>query len=159
VTTGTVVILHGGEMGFESIIYGRIDGPTWRPHDYRKLQRLNREVIDALPETDDWPFLTRSMFAVPGEEPEQGTYRSQVIHFGASLKEVEQDWEAWLAKFEALLSRLYWYSAKLHLEAEHGGDHQYEWLIEQDQIDRWLQDPPHPVSRWKFQGGPRVFGP
>jgi len=60
---------------------------------------------------------------------------------------------------ESLLSKLYWYSAKLHLETEHGGDHKYEWLIEQDQIDRWLEDPPSPVSRWNFQGGPRVFGP
>jgi hypothetical protein len=144
-------------MGFESIIYGRIHGPIWRPHDFRKLHRLNYDVVAALPETDEWPFLTRWMFALPGEEPQQGTYRSQVIHFGASLKEVEQDWEAWLTKFEGLLTRLYWFSARLHLETEANGSFSYEWLIETDQIDRWLQDPPQPVNRWSFQGGPRVF--
>lgn len=140
-------------MGHESIIYGRIEGPGWRPEDFGRLHRLNREMIASLPEEDDWPFLTRGMFAVP-DDSRQGTYRTQVIHFGASLKEVEDDWAAWLSKFEALLRRLFWVSAKLHLEAERGGSHTYQWVAEPDQIDRWLGEPPLPVARWTFAGGP-----
>src|SRR4051812_5450398 len=64
------------------------------------------------------------MFAV-GEhridgDADRGLYKSQVIHFGASLKDdpdAEAHWASWLAKFEGLLLRkLAWVSAKVHVE-------------------------------------------
>src|SRR5437879_1072813 len=98
-------------MGHESTVYGVIIGATYKSTDYRRLQRLNRQVIDALPETDDWPFLTRGMFSINGERPEDGTYRCHTIHFAATFKSIEWEWEEWLTKFENLLSKLFWFEA------------------------------------------------
>lgn len=140
-------------MGSESIIYGKIEGAAWRSEDGQKLHRLNRFILDeVLPVTDDWPFLTRSMFSIPGENSHEGTYRTQVIHFGASIKDAQEEWNTWLLKFETLLSRLYWFSAVVHLESEVGGNHRYEWVVTPDQIDRLLLDPPLPVANWTREG-------
>lgn len=79
-------------MGHESLVYGCIVGARWKVTDMRRLQQLNRAEIATLPETDEWPFLTRSMFDIPGDEPEDGTYRNQLIHFGATFKAIEWDW-------------------------------------------------------------------
>src|SRR4051794_2562871 len=123
-------------MGSEAIIYGKIEGAVWRSEDWRKLHRLNRLILDEiLPATDDWPFLIRSMFSIPGENTHEGTYRTQVIHFGASIKDAQEEWNAWLLKWEALLSRLYWINAVVHLENEVGGSHRYEWVVTPDQVD------------------------
>ena len=99
-------------MTQQTIIYGYIQGAEWMSSDLRKLHRLNREVIHAMPVKDKFPYLTQGMFAIPGDEPEQGTFRSQIIHFGGSMKEVEVQWRQWLEKFEALLRKLYWFSGR-----------------------------------------------
>jgi hypothetical protein len=138
-------------MGHECVVYGYIYGTPWKPEEYRKLQELNCEVLDSLPESDEWPFLTRSMFSVPGWRAQEGTYQGQIIHFGASLKELEYDWPQWLAKFENLLSKLFWNSAIVHLESEFGGTHACSWLAEDV-----IYDPPQPTVRWTFEG-PREF--
>jgi len=39
-------------MAHHTIIYGRINGSTWKTEDYYKLHRLNTEVINNLPEND-----------------------------------------------------------------------------------------------------------
>ncbi|HSU67136.1 MAG TPA: hypothetical protein VLJ39_09705, partial [Tepidisphaeraceae bacterium] len=137
--------------------YGYIQGAEWMSSDLRKLHRLNRDIIGALPDADSFPYLTRSMFAIPGEEAPQGTYRSQIIHFAASMKEVEGDWKKWLEKFEGLLHKLYWFNAVVHLRAEVMGDHDYEWTIDANQIVNYLKDAPKPPTKWFFDGGPRSF--
>jgi len=144
-------------MTQQTIIYGYIQGAEWMSSDLRKLHRLNREVIHAMPVKDKFPYLTQSMFAIPGDEPEQGTFRSQIIHFGGSMKEAEVQWRQWLEKFEALLRRLYWFSAKVHLRAEVIGDYDYEWTVEAHQIVNYLKDDPKPPTEWFFDGGPRTF--
>jgi hypothetical protein len=144
-------------MTQQSIIYGYIQGAEWMTSDFRRLHRLNREVLATLPETDQFPYLTRPMFAVPGDEPPQGTYRSKIIHFAASIKEVEREWRHWLEKFEGLLRRLYWFSAVVHLRAEVIGDFQYEWTVDANQIVHYLQDNPHPPTQWFFDGDARSF--
>jgi hypothetical protein len=144
-------------MTQQSIIYGYIQGAEWMHSDPKRLHRTNRQIIAALPECDSFPHLTRSMFAIPGDEPQQGTYRSQVIHFGASMKEVERDWRKWLEKFESLLKKLYWFNAMVHLRAEFIGDLDYEWTVDANQIVHFFKDPPQPATKWFFDGGPRSF--
>ena len=145
-------------MGYETVVYGYIKGDTLKPGtpEYYALHSLNRAVIDGLPDDDDWPFLTRSMFSYPGEDAMHGRYRRQIIHFGASFKELESDWEEWLEKFEALLKRLYWWEAKLHLEAELVGNYAYTWKAKYDP-DKWSQPIHLPTTNWDFEGGPRDF--
>ena len=144
-------------MTQQSIVYGYIQGAEWMHADLHRLHRLNRQVIAALPENDTFPYLTRAMFAIPGEEPHQGTYRSQIIHFAASMKEVEQHWKEWLEKFEGLLRKLYWFNAVVQLRAEVLGDVDYEWTVDANQIVHYLNDNPKPPTQWFFDGGPRSF--
>src|SRR5262249_32644835 len=140
-------------MGMESIVYGRIEGASYRGNNYRRLQDLNRAVIESLPEEDDWPFLTRHLFALPGPWPHGGLYRCQVIHFGGSFKGLEDDWRRWRDKFEALLRRLYWFSVRLHLETEARGRYEFAWLPDQAALDAmFTTDTPSPVSSWTFTG-------
>jgi len=144
-------------MSPQSIIYGYIQGAEWMSSDMAKLHRLNREVIASLPESDSFPHLSRGMFAVPGDTPPQSTYRSQIIHLGASIKEIEPEWRKWLEKFESLLRRLYWFNAAIHLRTEMLGDYDYEWTVDAKQIVHYFQDPPKPPTKWIFEGGPRSF--
>lgn len=144
-------------MSQQSIIYGYIQGAEWMASDPHKLHRLNRKVLESLPADDPFPPLTRGMFAAPDDDPRHGAYRSQVIHFGASLKEAEPDWRKWLEKFEALLRRLYWFNASVHLRSELVGDQQYDWTVDAGQIVHFFSDPPVPATKWFFDGGPRSF--
>jgi hypothetical protein len=111
----------------ESIVYGCIR--DW-PSDDPELRRLRREtnhgVLAELPAGDLWPFLGREMFSFC-ELPGAGLYQTQVIHFGASYGAVEYEWNLWIEAFEALLKRLYWASAVVHLETELNGMHTFRW--------------------------------
>lgn len=167
-------------MGMESVVYGFIQGPHW-PHEVpnkevvfskhpekqliymeidRKLTekvRHNLQALSALPEEDDmWPFLSRSMFS-SSTNSIQTTYKSQIIHFGASFKQIEGAWEEWLTKFEALLRHMYWDEVHLHLVAEglNFSSIHYIWKVEEEKAIS--PDHPHPVARWTFSGGPRTF--
>ncbi|MGK8438262.1 hypothetical protein ACRS3X_13125 [Ectopseudomonas hydrolytica] len=114
-------------MESESIVYGCIR--DW-PSDDPELRRLRREtnhgVLAELPAGDMWPFLGREMFSFC-ELPGAGLYQTQVIHFGASYGAVEYEWNLWIEAFEALLKRLYWASAVVHLETELNGMHTFRW--------------------------------
>jgi hypothetical protein len=111
----------------ESIVYGCIR--DW-PSDDPELRRLRREtnhgVLAELPGGDLWPFLGREMFSFC-EQPGAGLYQTQVIHFGASYGAVEYEWNLWIEAFEALLKRLYWANAVVHLETELNGVHTFRW--------------------------------
>lgn len=109
-----------------------------------------------LPPSDENPPLTRGMFSITGSTE---MYQSQIIHFAASIKALEQNWHIWLEKFETLLSKLYWFGAIVHLESElFEGDYQYQWVVTDEAVDQNLfNDPILPISQWEFSGGPRKF--
>lgn len=112
----------------ESIVYGVIRDVATEGREFlQRSRRVNGEAILSLSDLDDFPHLTTSMFAIPVDELEQGTYQTQVIHFAASYQAVEYHWEQWLAKFEALLKRMYWVSATVHLETRLSGSHTFQW--------------------------------
>ncbi|CAM2067186.1 hypothetical protein SCOR_17545 [Sulfidibacter corallicola] len=143
-------------MTHETIIYGMIDAgelelETLNPHHARNL-----EILATLPETDASPALVRDMFHVA---PAAATHRSQVIHFAGSFESLETQWEAWLDKFEALLRRLYWFGAVIHLDSElFEGDYRYEWVVSDKAFDECLfGDELKPINDWEFTGGPRLF--
>jgi hypothetical protein len=146
-------------MSEQCTIYGCIEG-AWRPNDdvfYFK----NKEVIDALPEQDEWPPLNRGMFGVPmpisSEYP--GFYRVQVIHFGTSINHFDLDWAEWLEKFENLLRQMYWFRAHVHIDLQSAarGRHEYLWEVTGEAAQRFYLETPLPVNEWTFTGGPRIF--
>jgi hypothetical protein len=96
------------------------------------------------------------MFLVPDPDNDR-MYRDQVIVFGASYKSVEQEWEEWLLKFEAILKKLYWTSVIIHLDAELAGPYTYEWVVDMNLTDTWFSGNLQPSSQWSFKGGPRKF--
>jgi len=147
-------------MGQESFVYGGIVGARWNVANPHRLQQLNQQIVATLPTTDDWPFLTRQMFTLPGADPADGLYRSQLIHFGATFKEIEWEWDLWLAKFEHLLGQLFWEEVYLHLRTEATvGDYDYLYKA-LDAIPSFLEhESPVPAGLWRFSGGPRKFDP
>jgi hypothetical protein len=144
-------------MARQSIIYGYVQGAEWMSSDIHRLHRLNRETIAALPEKDTFPELSRGMFAVPADASDPSASRNQIIHFGASIYEVELEWRRWLEKFEALLRKLYWFNAVVHLRTEMIGDHEYDWTVDANQIVHFFNDPPRAATKWFFDGSPRDF--
>ncbi|SHM98640.1 hypothetical protein [Phytopseudomonas punonensis] len=143
-------------MESESIVYGNIrDWPSDSPSESRLRRLLNKQVLDALPTGDAWPFLGREMFACC-QQPGSGLYQTQVIHFGASYQTIEYEWKLWVAEFEALLKRLYWASAVVHLETELSGTHTFRWEAESESGLHSPQDGPLRVRcAWEREGGLR----
>jgi hypothetical protein len=82
-------------------------------------------------------------------------YWEELITFGLIENGVEACWEAWLAKFEALLRRMEWSHVRVHLETEHWGSYVFEWapVSYEDLPDDVI--PPSPLP-WTFSGGPRT---
>ncbi len=113
-------------MDQESIVYGCIKDASFFDMDSSR-RRINRQAMLGLPKADEWPFLCQEMFAIPRIEVEQGNYQTEVMHFGASYKAVEYEWEQWIQHFEELLSKMYWVSATVHLETELSGTHTFIW--------------------------------
>lgn len=141
-------------MESESIVYGSIrDWPSDSPSESRLRRLLNQQVLEALPAGDAWPFLGREMFSCC-QRPGSGLYQTQVIHFGASYQTIEYEWKLWVAEFEALLKRLYWASAVVHLETELNGTHTFRW-----ESDSGMHSPHDGGLRvrcaWEREGGLR----
>lgn len=114
----------------ESIVYGVIRNiPSGDDAQAQRHLRANWKAIESLPVGDmaDWPVLSRDMFAMPSKDIITGTFHTQVMHFAASYRAIEYEWERWLREFEALLERMYWLSATVHLETELAGKHAFHW--------------------------------
>ncbi len=145
-------------MANENTLHGYIEGPLYYGHpDLHLLWDRNRAVIAALPQDAPlgepvlFPQITRSFFCIAGRE---NRFRSQIIHFGGSYHALEYDWEQWLLNFEAILRRLYWLSALLHMEGDVAGGG-YEWFATEQAMEQMLSDEPQPITEWEFEGGPR----
>lgn len=142
-------------MESESIVYGCIrDWPSDSVQESRLRRDINRQVLGQLPVGEAWPFLGREMFSFC-QQPGDGLYQTQVIHFGASYRAVEYEWSLWIKDFEALLKRLYWASAVVHLETELNGTHTFRW-----ESDNGFHSPQEGELRvrcaWERESG--VFG-
>jgi hypothetical protein len=113
-------------MDQESIVYGCIKDVPFNKN-YTERLHINRDAMLSLPDAEDWPFLCKEMFAIPQSNALNNNYQTEVMHFGASYKAVEYEWEQWIAQFETLLSKMYWVSATVHLETELSGTHTFTW--------------------------------
>jgi len=110
-------------MGMQTILYGYIEEIHFSQELLRKKARKqDASVIRSLPIADTWPPVSKEMFSIctnyKNSHGPNLEYRGRIIHFGTSLKSVEQEWIEWKLKFESLLSRLYFLEAKVHVLPE-----------------------------------------
>ena len=89
----------------------------------RQRRALNRRVLASLPSAEDWPLISREMFAQPANAIVVDDLHTDVVPFGNSYKGVEHEWQQWLARFESILQKMFWVSATVHLETELNGVH------------------------------------
>jgi hypothetical protein len=107
---------------------------------------------------DEYPPLTRNLFSLTASRyPIPGLYKEVVIHFGLTLKDVADDWDVWLDKFESFLEVFSWREARVHLELSRpvvGEVSAFSY--------RWAMLLSEPLAgnriRWRFEGGPRELG-
>lgn len=116
---------------------------------------FNRHIIAGLPEKNAAGeasyYIHRGMFHVV-DGPD--CFRSQVIVFGNSFKEVDGFIGEWLAYFEQqVLSRLIGIYAFARFETELDGIHNYRWLTSEKDVDRVFGEPPLPARDWRRSGG------
>ncbi len=107
----------------ESVVYGCIKDVALV--DITEHRRSNREAMLALPSAESWSLLNREMFALPESAMADSNLSTEVMHFGASYQGVEHEWKYWLEQFEALLRKMYWVSATVHLDTEMSGLHSF----------------------------------
>lgn len=118
----------------ESIVYGVIRHlPSTRREQGTNEQSQNWSAIQNLPVgfDDEHALIKREMFSMSGDDIFSGTFHTRLIHFAASYRAVEYEWETWLKQFEELLKGMYWVSATVHLETELSGKHTFHWHDEQ----------------------------
>ena len=113
-------------MDQESIVYGCIKDLPFAQDQYQHRD-ANRVAISSLPAANEWPLICREMFSLPTANLNAGHYQTEVLHFGASYKAIEYEWEQWIIDFETLLQKMYWVSVNVHLETELSGIHTFTW--------------------------------
>lgn len=136
------------------MIYGAIDlcrrnsQTTTDPYLSAACEKIAK--LPACREDDEWPFLNQEHFSIGA-----GYYKTGVLTFGGTLKQVEYDWDHWLEKFEAFLDGLCWQDCYLHLRTEISGSFDYQYkseLVYDGEPGRGIWVPP---TNWRLTGGPR----
>lgn len=148
-------------MGTATRIYGCIEEYGIQGGEMQsKIYAHNEKVIEQLPQNDEWPPLSRNMFAITdNSEFEKGkginfAYTGRIIHFGANFKSFEQDWKIWKLKFEQLLTRLIWLSADVHFKVEYTGIQTFTWRVDLKKWSLYDKSQIEPVKEeyWDFVG-------
>jgi len=74
-----------------------------------------------------FPWFRSEMFS-HGATESPYYYDHQIVGFAASYKGVELDWTPFVMKFEHILRHLNFYEAKIELQAEWFGRHEFIWM-------------------------------
>ena len=96
-------------LGFESKISGYIASHLTGDEAIKTIQKQ----IETLPnlENDEFPFLPKDIFNISKPINKEAnrvqiSYRSTMIHFAMSVKQLENDLEIWLKKFESFFKEI-----------------------------------------------------
>ena len=113
-------------MGVQSIIHGRIA--------IKKNYDDCIEEIKNLEHDENYPFLRTEMFSI-GSNKKPYYYDEPIISFAASYKGVEDDWSSLILKFENLLAKIEFETAKMQLETEFYGTFNFFWMSKNKRND------------------------
>ncbi len=113
-------------MQGESVVYGCIKDTVFRPDGIDRI-KVNRHAMASLPSAESWSLLSREMFTSSSQLASDIHQHTEIVHFGAPYLGIEYEWQMWLEQFEALLRKMYWVSAYVHLETELSGVHSFVW--------------------------------
>lgn len=143
-------------MGFESKISGYIASHR-TIRDKESIQEIEL-IIDKLPnlENDTWPFLPKDIFTLSKPisqeaNPVQISYRSAMIHFSMSVKQIEDELQEWLEKFEKFFKQIpEVYEANVDVHCIYSGNYKngslnYNWKAQRGE---------NGIVNWEFNGDP-----
>src|SRR5215467_417832 len=126
-------------MGMGVTVYGYIATPFIIESSLDRY-RHNRMVIRSIPADDPKKLITRGMFNMPryrrGKPASVPHYDIAPISFAANYKEMLRLPAEWIAEFEAILRKMYWYEAIAFIEFT---GIRYEWRIEPGTVHYPLQ--------------------
>lgn len=105
-------------MSFKSIVHGRIASGN----SYKE----NQHYINSLENDQPFPWIRSEMFGFQNLDRPY-FYDQPIITFGATYKQVEDDWTAWLIRFEHILENIDFDTAKIQLETEIYGTFNFFW--------------------------------
>ena len=145
-------------MGFESKVSGFISVKIGGSSIEEKISEIEN-CLETLPKLreDNFPFLPREIFGISklnkGENNVPIAYRSIMIHFGISMKQLDEEIEVWINKYEQFLKRIpnAWESIVnieiIPFTANYPMNHlRYHWFKE--------FKPKSEESYWRFEGDP-----
>ena len=144
-------------MGFESKISGYIASHKML-RDEESIKQIE-SVINTLPnlENDNWPFLPKDIFSLSKpiskeSNPVPISYRSAMIHFSMSVKQIEDYLQEWLDKFENFFKQIpdaYEANVDIHLSpytANYKNQNlNYHWKASRDK---------NGLVIWQYKGDP-----
>ena len=134
-------------MGVQSIIHGRIAIKENYEECITQIHKLKHD--------ENYPFLRTEMFST-GSNLKPYYYDEPIISFAASYKGVEDDWSSLILKFENLLEKLNFETAKLQLETEFYGTFNFFWLSKSNQKGETISENLfHEADKWFFGFGLR----
>lgn len=149
-------------MGFESKVSGFIsvlrDGSSFE----EQVKEVTKS-LESLPnlKDDKFPFLPREIFGISrlsaGENNVSIAYRSIMVHFGLSMKQLDEDIGIWINKYEDFLKSIpnAWESIVNIQMTPLTGNYQMNHLRY-----HWLKKtkPKSEDYYWLFEGDPKTWG-
>lgn len=138
-------------MSHKTVLYGRILGTHGTTDNWYELYSSNKNIIDSLPDEDEFPVILKSMFVSPPALAGPTLYHDQVNVFGASFKNIDHlDHRCWISKFEDLLKQLYWFDVVIHFDIELYGRFEHRWKATEKAILDMRTLKPKSISDWIY---------
>lgn len=115
----------------------------------------NSRTMRALPAEDlKWPPLPRQMFRIQcGRTQARGMFKLYSWPFALSINDDGENWDAWISRFEFLLTQVIWSEANVHLRIGSSRRADCTW-----KNVAWMRGRPAQAEEWQFEGGPREYG-
>lgn len=144
-------------MSHSCIIYGFIKSPGILNDEVSlRTYKLNKKIIKSIDKfNNEYYYIDNKMFSflpfkkkIDDKIPQ---YNYNIIHFGASYKDLFYEWSEWILSFENIIKRLYWYEVILHYQ---GMPESFtcSWEISDSYLEKLDYELNEPTVEWYFNG-------